>query len=164
MSFPLVYPISPFAYYFLHTFPPILVVCSFLVFLLFHVRRLVFYFAGTSQTLTPPFCCAFIQVGFHLKPPHLHIFMISVFSLFTPCTFSLIFTHFYSTHYTIHLLFISMCSGIHIWFSLFLFHFYQAVCVSTFPWSTYPVYYFLFILPIICLHHYFGLCSLFSLH
>ena len=50
----------------------------FIVFLCFYVIRLVFYFAGTSQTLTPPSHCTFIQVGFHLKPPHLYIFTIFV--------------------------------------------------------------------------------------
>ena len=117
-------------------------VCDFFAFLLFHVRWLVFYFTSTCQTLTSPFCYTFIQVGFHLKPPHLYIFMISVFSLFTPCTFSLIFIHFYSTHYTIHLLFISMCGwlGLHPQLVFVIsFSFYQAVCVSAFPWLTYPV-------------------------
>ena len=114
----------------------------FLVFLLFHVRWLVFYFAGTSETLAPPFCCTFIQVGFHLKSPHLYIFMISVFSLFTPCTFSLIFTHFYSTHYTIHLIiyFYVRWTGLHPHLVFVIsFSYYQAVCVSAFPRSTYPV-------------------------
>ena len=114
-------------------------VCHFLVFPLFLVRWLVFYFAGTTQTLTPPFCCAFIQVGFHLKPPHLYIFMISVFS---PCTFSLIFSRFYSTHYTIHLIiyFYVWWPGLHPHLVFVIsFSYYQAVCVSEFPRSTYPV-------------------------
>ena len=101
-------------------------VCDFFVFLLFHLRWLVFYFTGTCQTLTSPFCYTFIQVGFHLKPPHLYIFMISVFSLFTPCTFSLIFTHFTLPIIPfIYYLFLCVIGlgYIHSWFSSFLFHF-----------------------------------------
>ena len=117
-------------------------VYHFLVFLLFYVRLVVFYFAGTSQTLTPPFCCTFIQVGFHLKPSNLYIFMISVFLLFTPYTFSLIFTHFYSTHYTIHSIFYFYVRwpGLHPHLVFVIsFSYYQAVCVSALPRSTYPV-------------------------
>ena len=146
-------------------FLPILVVCMpfFIVFLPFHERQLVFYFAGTSQTLTSLFFCTFIQVGFHLKPPHLYIFMFFVFSLFT---FSLIFTHFYSTHYTIHLIIHFYVRWLRLHphlVSVISFSDYQVVCASAFPRSTFPVQYSLFTLPTICLHHCFGLSSQFLL-
>ena len=117
-------------------------VCQFLVFPLFCVRQFVFYFGGISQTLTPPFCCTFTQVGFHLKPPHLYILMVSVYSLFTACTFSLIFTHFYSTHYTIHLIihFYVRWPLLHPHLVLVIsFSYYQVVCGSAITRSTYPV-------------------------
>ena len=95
--------------------------------------RLVLYLAGTSQTLTPPSCCTFIQQGFHLKPPHLYIFTIFEISLFTLCTLFLIFTHFYSTHFTIHLItyFYVRWPGLHpnLVFVISFSH-YKAVCVS----------------------------------
>ena len=78
-------------------------------------------------------------MGYHLKPPHSHIFTNFAISRFTLCILSLI---------SILLLVQWLRLHPHLVFVISFSH-YQAVCVSAFPQSTLPVYYFLLTLPII---------------
>ena len=83
-------------------------------------------------------------MGYHLKPPHSHIFTNFAISLFTLYTVPHIhfITCFYVRWLRLHP---------HLVFVISFSH-YQAVCVSAFPRSTLPVYYFLLALPIICFY------------